>query len=65
MLTMFITLSTLEMHNKCYSELKLRLYAPKKLLNHLPFNLVLKLDYDLHSEHRPITFMTHLVSSFL
>ena len=38
------------MYNKCYGELKLRLNTPKKLLNRLPFNLVLYLDYNLHSD---------------
>ena len=37
------------------------LNTPKKLLNRLPFNLVLQLDYNLHIEHNPRTFMTHLV----
>ena len=34
------------MLNKCYSELKSQLNTPKKLLNSLPFNLVLEHDYN-------------------
>ena len=53
------------MHNKCYSELKLRLNTPKKFMNRLPFNLVLHLDYNLQTEHSPRTFLTHLAYIYI
>ena len=38
------------MHNKLYSVLKFQLNIPKKLLNRLPFDLVLYLDYTQRAE---------------
>ena len=58
MLTIFLYSET---HNKCQIELKLQSNTLKKLLNRLPFSLVVQLDHNLHSEHSPRTFTTHLV----